>query len=377
MRITDVAKEAGVSIATVSRVLNDTGYPVRAETRERVLAAVEKLGFRPNDLARGLLLKKTRTVGLIVPDILNPYYPAISRGVEDVASAALYAVIFCNTDRDAAKSEHYVNALLQKRVDGVIVAGGGTDFSKASQTFAEYETRVVFIGRSDVGWPSVQVDNVEAGRTAAGHLALLGHRRIALVTGPTALTSVRDRLAGYRQALADHGLAADAELVREGDFAERSGYEAASALLELPAPPTAIFAANDRMAIGALAAAVDRGVRVPRDLSIVGCDDIPLASYSRPALTTVAMPVYDMGASAMRLMLERLEAPAGESGAGEPPVIRLQTDLVIRASSAPPKRPPGGPPPAAARPTASPSVGTPSAPLNGPGVQPTRKGASA
>src|SRR5918999_4457582 len=113
MGITDVAREAGVSIATVSRVLNDTGYPVRAETRERVLAAVEKLGFRPNDLARGLLLKKTRTVGLIVPDILNPYYPAISRGVEDVASAALYAVIFCNTDRDAAKSEHYVNALLQ------------------------------------------------------------------------------------------------------------------------------------------------------------------------------------------------------------------------------------------------------------------------
>jgi DNA-binding LacI/PurR family transcriptional regulator len=337
MNITDVAREAGVSIATVSRVVNNNDYPVRPETRERVLDAVRRLGFRPNDLARGLLQKRTRTVGLIVPDLANPYYPEIARGVEDAASAELYAVVFCNTDRRADKSEHYVDTLLQKRVDGIIIAGGGTDFTHASTAFAEFGAPVVFIGRHRAGGHSVQIDNVAAARGATAHLAALGHREIAFVTGPLTLTSVQDRLAGYRAGLEAAGLGWDDRLVREGDFGERSGYEAARAALAAHPRPTAIFAANDLMAIGAMAAARDAGLAVPEDVSIVGFDGIELGSFVRPALTTVAIPTYEMGAAAMRMLLElvgRKQRP--EAGAGPPPerTVRLETELVTRDSSA-------------------------------------------
>jgi LacI family transcriptional regulator len=338
MTISDVAAEAGVSVATVSRVLNDTGYPVRPETRRRVLEAVEKLDFRPNDLARGLLLKRTQTIGLVIPDIANPYYPVISRGVEDVASQHGYAVIFCNTDRDAAKSERYINVLLQKQVDGIIIAGGGTDFSRASERFAEHGTRVVFVGKPSLPWPSVRVPNEDGTVAAIEHLAELGHRRVGFIAGPAKLPTARDRLAGYRRAVSDHGMAADRSLERDGDFSEQSGYRATEALLREEPRPTAIFAANDRMAIGALAAAADRGLRVPEDLSVVGFDDIPLASYVRPALTTVALPAYEMGAAAMRLLLDLVkDKDNGATGAME--TVRLPVRLIVRHSTAPPPRP--------------------------------------
>jgi len=346
MRIRDVAQEAGVSIATVSRVVNATDHPVRPETRERVLAAVKKLGFRPNDLARGLLLKKTRTIGLIVPDVANPYYPALTRGVEDVASAELYAVIFCNTDRRAEKSELYVNLLLQKRVDGIIFAGGGTDFAEASQSFASYGTQVVLIGRHRIGRPSVQIDNVGLACDATNHLVELGHREIGCIAGPLALPSFEDRLTGYRSSLERHDIGWDNRLVRDSVAEESGGYAAARSLLEGQPRPTAIVAANDRMAIGALAAAADLGVRVPEQLSVVGTDDIPMASFVRPSLTTVRLPTYEIGAAAMRLMLRLL---AGESlgtsdepermGAAHEPTIHLATELVVRESTAPPSSP--------------------------------------
>jgi LacI family transcriptional regulator len=344
MTITDVAAEAGVSVATVSRVLNDHGYPVRPETRRRVLDAVEKLDFRPNELARGLLLKRTKTIGLVIPDIANPYYPAISRGVEDVAAERGYAVIFCNTDRDAAKSEHYVTALLQKQVDGLILAGGGTDFTRASERFAEHGTSVVFVGEPSVPWPSVRVPNEEGAATATSHVAELGHERVAFISGPTGLPTARDRLAGYRRAVAEHGLAEAESLERTGDFSEGSGYEAAESLLRERQRPTAIFAANDRMAIGSLAAAADLGLPVPQELSIVGFDDIPLVSFVRPALTTVALPAYEMGAAAMRLLLDLLlEKDGGASAATR--TVRLPVRLVVRDSTAPPPRPNGQPTP--------------------------------
>jgi LacI family transcriptional regulator len=331
--ISDVAAEAGVSVATVSRVVNDSGYPVRPATRARVLAAIEKLDFRPNELARGLLLKSTRTVGLAIPDIANPYYPLISRGVEDVASAHGYTVVLGNTDRDAAKSERYIDTLLQKQVDGLILAGGGTDFTRAAERFARRGTRVVFIGRPGPRWPSVRVPNTEAAVRAVEHLADLGHRRIGFIGGGPGLTSAQDRLEGYRRAVRERGLDDDEALRAAGDFAEASGYRATTDLLALSPPPTAIFAANDRMAIGALAAAHDAGRRVPAELSLVGFDDIPMASYMRPALTTVALPHYEMGASAMRLLLDQVGAGPAD-GDGDPPVVRLDAHLVTRDSTA-------------------------------------------
>ena len=332
--ITDVAREAGVSIATVSRVVNDNGYPVRAETRAQVEEAVKRLGFRPNDLARGLMQKRTRTVGLLVPDLANPYYPEIARGVEDVASEHLYALVFCNTDRRADKTEYYVKTLLEKRMDGIIIAGGGTDFTEASTAFAEYGAPVVFIGRHGEGGNSVQISNAAAARDATAHLTMLGHNRIAFLAGPLALTSVQDRLEGYRAGLDDAGIPFDPQLLREGDFGERAGYQAAQELLAQPQRPTAIFAANDLMAIGAIAATRDAGLDVPTDVSVVGFDGIALASYVRPALSTVAIPTYELGAAATRMLLELIDGK--QHPEPEPPegrTVWLPTELVVRESS--------------------------------------------
>jgi LacI family repressor for deo operon, udp, cdd, tsx, nupC, and nupG len=183
------------------------------------------------------------------------------------------------------------------------------------------------------------------------HLAGLGHRRVAFLSGPRRLTSVRDRLEAYTRAVADHGLEPDDELLREGDFGERSGYEEATELLRLRRPPTAIFAANDRMAMGALAAASDHGRSVPDDVSVVGFDDVPMASFVRPALTTVALPTYDMGVAAMRLLLELMERSDG--GRADPPVKGLPLELVVRASTAPPGGAPRGDAPGGPQPPAT------------------------
>lgn len=326
MNIGDVAKAAGVSISTVSRVLSKADYPMRAETRMRVLEAIEALDFRPNDLARGLVRKNTRMIGLVIPDISNPYYPELCRGVEDVASSEAYTVLFCNTDRLTEKSRLYIDALIQKRVDGIIIAGGGTEYALSPEMFAPFHTKVVLVGRHSLPFPSVQVDNVKAAREATAHLAGLGHARIGFITGPANLTSVTDRMSGYRQGLEAHGITYDDRLVRVADFEEVGGYAAAQSLLLEVSPPTAIFAANDRMAVGVMAAARDLGIDVPDDLALIGFDNISMASLLRPALTTVALPSRQMGMAAMQLLLKQLtDKPA-------PQTVWLSTRLVVRAS---------------------------------------------
>jgi LacI family transcriptional regulator len=332
VNITDVAQRAGVSISTVSRVLNNSDYPIRPETRQKVLEAIEELQFRPNDVARSLLLKQTHTIGLIVPDISNPYYPELSLGVEATASEHGYAVIFCNTSRRPEKVEYYLDVLLQKRADGIIIAGGGTDLSQISQGTLRSDTKIALVGKHHLPFPSVQVDNFGAAREITSHLLHLGHRHIAFISGPPNLTSVQDRLAGYKASLEERGISEDNRLICEGDFGAESGYSATLSLLRGEPTPTAIFAANDRMAISAMAAAADVGLRVPNDLTVVGFDDIITASLVRPSLTTVALPAYEIGASAMRLMLRLLE------GEECPKTVWLPTQLVIRQSSGPPPR---------------------------------------
>lgn len=324
--IQDVADRAGVSISTVSRVVNDAGYPMRAETRQRVLEAVEALGFRPSPIARSLVGKPTRTIGLIVPDISNPYYPLLSRGVEDVASEQGYTVIFCDTDRSAAKVRRYMEVLREKQTDGFIFAGGGLEEDGEPLLTEKDGGRVVLIGRHRWRFPSVQVDNIAAAYGATEHLIQLGHDRIAFISGPRNLTSARDRLVGYRKAMKELGGKDDESLVVEGDFRSESGYEAAASLLRRGSRPTAIFAANDRMAIAAMAAASDMGMRVPENVAVVGFDDTPNARYVRPALTTVALPSYEIGASAARLLLRLLAGEVVEETAC------LPTRLVVRQS---------------------------------------------
>lgn len=326
--IRDVANAAGVSAATVSRVVNETtaDYPVRVETRDRVLAAIDDLGYRPNEMARSLLLKKSGLVGLIVPDISNPYYPDVSRGVEDVANAHDYKVMFCSTDRDTDKARSYVDALLLKRVDGIIVVGGGDEVRLSSETIGSYDTKVVLIGRPSGTFPTVQIDNVGAARTATEHLLGLGHERIGLIAASSESNSVRERLRGYRESLEGRGIVFDDGLVIDGDFTEAGGYDAAARLLEVDPPPTGIFAANDRMALGAMAAIADRGLRVPDDVAIVGFDDVPMSSYLRPALTTVSISSAELGARAMEIVLGQVNGDQTRKR------VRVQTELVVRDS---------------------------------------------
>jgi LacI family transcriptional regulator len=331
--IRDVAAAAGVSIATVSRVLSPASAEIRMrqETRDRVVRAIEDLGYRPNDLARALLQQRTSAIGLVLPDISNPYYPPLVRGVEDVASAHGYRVVLCNTDREPDKTAAYLDTLVKTRVDGVIVAGGSlADLPGRELVFETYRTKLVMVGRHGLTQPSVQVDNVAATRVATEYLLGLGHRRIAFVGGPMDSSTAQDRLIGHQQALRKAGVPdSGQDAVRVGDFDERSGYEATRSLLDGEAR-TAVLCANDRMALGAYAALADAGLSVPGDVSVVGFDDVPMASFVRPTLTTIAVPTYEMGQAAMRLLLEMFNGASGNE-----PVL-MPTRLVVRGSCAPP-----------------------------------------
>lgn len=329
--IRDVAAEAGVSVATVSRVLDpDNDYPVRPETRQGVITTAARLGYRPNDLARALLQRRTGTIGVLIPDISNPYYADIVRGVEDVLSGSGRRVVLCNTNRDVEKASRYMDMLLKTRVDGVVVVGGGsTRLASFLQPLAVYGTRVVAIGRHNLPFPSIQVNNVEASRQATEYVLSLGHTVIGCITGPADSYTVQDRLAGYRAALRARGLSVRPRLIIKADFEETGGYTGTRRLLAARDRPTAILAANDRSAVGVLAALADAGVAVPRDMSVMGFDDIPLASFLRPALTTVAVPASQLGREAALLLEREQEDPANTSR-------ELATRLVIRDSCCPP-----------------------------------------
>ncbi|MGI6284384.1 LacI family DNA-binding transcriptional regulator [Neomoorella humiferrea] len=327
--IKDVAKHAGVSVTTVSRVLNNSRHPISPETRERVLAAIKELGFYPNAMARSLQLHETKTIGLILPDIANPYYPGIVRGVEDVAHEKGYTVILCNTDRSRERTKAYLRVLREKRVDGVIFTGGGAVEDASREHFFDHgQIATVVIGRHKADLPAVQVDNVQSAQEAVEHLIKLGHRRIATITGPAVSTTARDRLEGYRRAMEAEGIAIESAWIVEGDFEFNSGYQAVGKLpLQGPEKITAIFAHNDLMAIGAIKALQEKGLKVPEDVAVVGFDNIPLASFITPALSTVAVPVYDLGVTAMRVLAELL------AGRKVPPVTVLATHLEVRESS--------------------------------------------
>lgn len=330
--ITDVARAAGVSIATVSRVINNAPHAVGQSTRRRVLRAIRDLDFRPNALARNLQRKRTQSLGLIIPDISNPYYAEIARGIEDVASQHGYTLFTCNTDRKVEKMSHYVATLREKQVDGIIIGGGGTWGRQHFAALRDRGVKAVLIGRYGVNLPAIRVDNVKGAWEAATHLLQLGHRRIAVLAGPKSSTTTADRLAGYRKAFAEHGLRLPADWCLYGDLRPESGLRATEHLLAARRRPTGILAINDQMAIGAMRALLRRGVEVPQQVSVVGFDNIALASFVTPALTTMALPLYRMGAAATEIMLRLL------AGAAQVEEVWFTPELVVRESSA-------GPPP--------------------------------
>ncbi len=327
--ILDVARLAGVHPSTVSRALHRADLPLRPETRRKVLAAVERLEYRPSALARGLRLQRTRTLGMLVPDITNPFFPPLIRGAEEAARERGYELVLCNTDDAPDRENASLGVLREREADGVLIATSRmADATVAAVRHERFPFVLVNRGSRVAADLSVEVDNERAASAVVDHLAALGHRRIAHIAGPASTTTGAERAAGYREALRRHGLPVSGALVAEAEaYSEAAGQMAAGRLLE--AGPTAIFAANDLLALGALRAAREAGLRVPADLSLVGVNDMPMAGLIDPALTTVRVPGREMGEIAARMLISVLE---------DEPLTRrhvlLDTTLVVRSSTA-------------------------------------------
>lgn len=335
--IVQVAERAGVSIATASRVISKSSYPVNIVTREKVLKAAAELGYTPNTLARSLRSQRSRLIAVIVGDNADPYFAEIMRGVEEVANEHGYLTIVCNSDRNPAKELHYLNTLRDYRADGIIFAGGALNEPGHSQQIEEIVKEVVARGAAVITLaqhtlhvPSIQTDNFGGARSMAMWLIAAGHRRIAFVTGPSNLTVANVRLQGYMTAMIEEGLSIDPQLIVTGNFDRASGERTALDIAQLPAEvrPTAVFAANDETAFGVMLGLAQSGWRVPDDISVCGFGDLPMAHVVAPALTTVHIPLRQLGRTgALRLfaLLHQEEIPALEV---------LPTTIVERSSTA-------------------------------------------
>ena len=329
----DVAERAGVSRTTVSFVLNDVpGVRIREETRQKVLRAARELDYYPNAAARSLASRKTRRIGLVLcqsPErvFVDAFLPEVLRGLGDVAQAQRFRVLLQSVE-SVAQPDAYAHLVGEKQIDGIILSGPRSDDSQLLALRKE-GFPVVLLGQlegSEV--PFVDVDSVGGAKLAVEHLIEDGHERIGLITNaPPQYTASAQRERGYRQALEEHGLTYDRGLVRYGDFNEESGRHAMSEFLEVLPLPTAVFAASDLVAFGAMEAAKAQGLKIPRDLALVGFDDIPLARYVDPPLTTVRLPAYELGARAAQMLIKIIEHENVEE-----PQVFLRTELVIRDS---------------------------------------------
>jgi LacI family transcriptional regulator len=328
--IYDVAREAGVSMATVSRVVNNNPN-VKPQTRKKVFEAIERLGYRPNAVARGLASKKTTTVGVVIPDISNAIFAEVARGIEDIANMYHYNIILCNADKRKEKEIRVINTLLEKQVDGLLFMGGVVT-DEHLQAFQTATVPIVLCGTNVEGntMAAVDIDHQQAAHDAVKLLLDKGHRRIGMISG-----NLQDpnngfsRYNGYKNALDEAGVAFDESLVRIGNHRYESGIEAMKYFLELPERPTAIFSATDEMAIGAIHAAQDAGLAIPGDISVISVDNSRMASMVRPLLTTVAQPMYDIGAVSMRLLTKLMNKENVEKGK-----VTLMHEVIQRQSVA-------------------------------------------
>ncbi|MFB1080390.1 catabolite control protein A [Jeotgalibacillus sp. JSM ZJ347] len=301
--IYDVAREANVSMATVSRVVN--GNPnVKPATRKKVLEVIERLGYRPNAVARGLASKKTTTVGVIIPDISNIFFAELARGIEDIATMYKYNIILSNSDQNEEKELHLLNTMLGKQVDGIVFMGGRITEEHVAE-FQRSPVPIVIAGSVEETnqTPSVNIDYYQASVDAVSSLIEKGHKDVAFVSGPFHDTINRSmKLEGYKAALESNGLIYSEDLVFEGDYTYDSGLDAWAKLRELDKKPTAIFVGNDEMALGVVHGAQDEGLNIPEDVEVMSFDNTKLALMVRPQLTSVVQPLYDIGAVAMRLL---------------------------------------------------------------------------
>lgn len=308
-KIQDVAKRAGVSISTVSRVLNGKDH-VNEDVIARVRIAAQELQYQPSRAARALRANQATIIGLLITDIQNPFFTELVRGVEDVAQRNGYSLILCNSDEDPQKEQQYIEVLCAERVAGAIVVPT-REQQRALKLFHKHTIPVVTVDRrvKDDETDAVLVDNIRGAREATAHLITNGYRRIGMISGPLTTTTGRERLEGYRQALREAGREHDPSLERIGSFMVESGRQLTYELLDMENPIDALFAANNLMTLGVLAALNERQRRIPDDIAVVGFDEMPWASLDAVSLTTVAQPVYEIGSTAALRLFQRLQNP--------------------------------------------------------------------
>lgn len=328
--IIDVAKEANVSFSTVSRVVSGKGY-VSSGTRERVMQAMTRTGYTVNRQARALAGGRHQVIGLLVPDLDTSYVGEILRGIDEELAANAYDLMLYTTHRRKTRESIFVASLTQGMTDGLLMilpVDPGAYLDSIRRRAFPYV--LIDHGGLDDQGPSVGATNRVGAMEAVSYLAGLGHRRIGFITGNPEMGCARDRLVGYREALANAGLPCDESLVREGNFHQPLGYERTRELLALPEPPTAIFAANDVSAFGVMDAVRDAGLRIPEHVSVIGFDDIPGAQSTNPPLTTIRQPLREMGRLATHMLFECIEEPQREVER-----VELPTELIARATCRP------------------------------------------
>jgi len=324
----DVAQTAGVSLMTVSRVVNNKD-DVSQATRDRVMDVIEQLSYRPSSIARGLATRRTGTLGVVVPDISNPYFASIVRSAEEEAYAKNYSVFLGNTNEDPERELTVLQSLEDKQVDGLILFSSRLEDDALFEALESFPT-VVLVSRekkgADVG--AFTIDDVFGGRIAIEHLLKSGHRNIGLISGPTISLSTTGRLQGYRIALQAAGIPVNENWIQHCHPGVEGGQETAKELLKNHPEITALFCHNDLVAVGALQACAELGLRVPDDIAIIGYDDIRLAELVSPKLTTLRVPRTEIGATTMQMLLEQIEVEGAE-----PKEIHLRPELIVRASA--------------------------------------------
>lgn len=329
--IKEIASRAGVSTSTVSHVINRTRF-VSDDAKRRVTKAIEELDYVPNAVAQSLRRNTTLTLGMMVPNNTNPFFAEVMRGVEDECFRQGYSLILCNSDDDPRKQGSYLRVMMRKRIDGLVLLSSGSN----EHLYALLSTApvpVVLVDREIEGIPAdfVQVDHERGGYLGGLHLTGLGHRCIAVIVGPTDLAVNAQRLAGFRRILDETNTPLDPDLIIATDFTSKGGYEAMRLIIEMGRHPTAVFADNDLIAIGVICAAEEAGLRIPEDLSVVGFDDIALAAYTNPPLTTVRQPKHEIGTTTAQLLIERIADP------GRPfQRVILEPEFCLRKTTAPP-----------------------------------------
>lgn len=329
--IKHVAARAGVSFTTVSHVLNGTRR-VSDAARQRVEHAIAEMGYSPSAIARALKTSETHVLGVLVPNITNPFFAELTRGIEDCCRQTRYSVFLCNSDDDPERQGRYLQTLLERRVDGLLLAAAAGEAAALADRLESARVPTVVVERSIAGLTAdvVRVDHQAGAKLAVSHLLGLGHRAIACLSGPSRFAVSQGRVAGWREAMVEAGIGIDPAWLQEGEFSAADGHALTRRLLQRPSGITAIFASNDLLAIGALRAAAEMGIAVPSQLSVIGFDGIDLGAYVWPTLTTVGHPIRALGETAASVLIERIASrPTGRRE------VVLPAQLLLRESTGP------------------------------------------